>query len=68
MRQKKQKKQKFFPECLPWHSAKRPFPECQDRALGEGSFFPECPVLALGKGPLPRVSGKALGEEFFFKF
>ena len=25
---KKQKKQNFFPECLPWHSGKRPFPEC----------------------------------------
>ena len=41
MRQKKTKK-KFFPECLPWHSGKRPFPECQNRALGEEAAFPEC--------------------------
>ena len=59
---------KYFLESLPWHSGKRPFPECQDSALGEEAAFPECPVRALGKGPLPRVSGKALGEEILFFF
>ena len=46
---KNKKKQNFFSECLPWHSGKRPFPECPNRALGEGSLFPECIVLALGE-------------------
>jgi len=55
IRQEKQKKQNFFPECLPWHSGKRPFPECQDRALGEGSIFPEC-------------QEKHSGKKFFLKF
>ena len=42
-------KKKFFPECLPWHSAKKPFAECHDRALGEASLFAECQGATLGK-------------------
>ena len=45
----KLKKRKFFPECLPWHSGKRPFPECQNRALGEEAAFPECQGRHSGK-------------------
>ena len=48
MRQKKTIK-KFFPECLPWHSTKRSFAECHDRALGKASLFAECQGATLGK-------------------
>jgi len=64
------KKQKnFFPECLPWHSAKRPFAECHDRALGEASLFAECQGATLGKAIFFSFNGvDELGRQVTFFF
>ena len=59
----------LFPVCLPWHSAKRPFAECHDRALGEASLFAECQGATLGKAIFFSFNGvDGLGRQVTFFF
>ena len=51
----RQKKQKFFPECLPWHS-------------GNASSSPSALFWHSGKGLFPECQGRHSGKNFFKSF